>query len=293
MAFWEAIVFTSYLTPAIVEKAVCAALEEDTGPGDLTAILVPKRSVSAVLITREDGVLCGQAWFDATFRRLDPHCEIQWHAQDSDRVSAGMTLCELSGDARALLTGERTALNFVQVLSGTATAARRYADQVAHTKTRILDTRKTLPSLRLAQKYAVLCGGCQNHRLGLYDGVLIKENHIAAAGSIEAALRHAQKIAQGKLVEIEVETLAELDQALAAGASRILLDNFSVPDLRLAVARSHDQAQLEASGGITLETIAAVAETGVDFISIGDITKNARALDLSLRFTGPAFGGRG
>ncbi len=285
--------FTSYLTSSVVEKAVCAALEEDTGSGDLTALLVPEGLVQAALITREDGVLCGQAWFEATFRRLDPHCEIQWHAQDSDRVSAGMTLCELSGDARALLTGERTALNFVQVLSGTATAARRYADRITHTKTRILDTRKTLPGLRLAQKYAALCGGCQNHRLGLYDGVLIKENHIAAAGSIVAALRHAQKIAQGKLVEIEVETLAELDQALAAGATRILLDNFSVPDLRLAVARSQGRAQLEASGGITLDALAAVAETGVDFISIGDITKNVRALDLSLRFTGSASAGRG
>lgn len=285
--------FTSYLTSSVVEKAVCAALEEDAGSGDLTALLVPEGLVQAALITREDGVLCGQAWFEATFRRFDPHCEIQWHAQDSDRVSAGMTLCELSGDARALLTGERTALNFVQVLSGTATAARRYADRITHTKTRILDTRKTLPGLRLAQKYAVLCGGCQNHRLGLYDGVLIKENHIAAAGSIVAALRHAQKIAQGKLVEIEVETLAELDQALAAGATRILLDNFSVPDLRLAVARSQGRAQLEASGGITLDALAAVAETGVDFISIGDITKNVRALDLSLRFTGSASAGCG
>ena len=279
---------TSYLTPSLVEMAVRAALEEDVGPGDLTALLVPESPVSALLVTREDGVLCGQAWFDAAFRQLDPRCEILWHAKDTDLVQAGMALCELRGSARALLTAERTALNFVQVLSGTATMAHRYAERVAHTKARILDTRKTLPGLRLAQKYAVLCGGCQNHRLGLYDGVLIKENHIAAAGSLEVALQQAEKVAQGRPVEIEVETLAQLEKALEAGATRILLDNFSIENLRAAVGYTRGRALLEASGGITLANIAEVAETGVDFISIGDITKNVRALDLSLRFTGPA-----
>ncbi len=267
---------------------VHAALGEDIGAGDLTALLVPQGPATATLITREDGVLCGSAWFDATFRQLDPHSEIIWHAHDSDRIAAGTTLCELTGATRPLLTGERTALNFVQTLSGTATLARRYADCVAHTQARILDTRKTLPGLRLAQKYAVLCGGCQNHRIGLYDGVLIKENHIAAARSLEAALRHAEQIAEGRMVEIEVETLTQLEQALSAGAPRILLDNFSVADLRTAVLRTRGGALLEASGGITLENVAEVAETGVDFISIGDITKNVRALDLSLRFKEPA-----
>lgn len=278
----------SYLTASIIEKTVRAALEEDVGAGDLTAPLIPDGPAIAKLTTRENGVLCGQAWFDATFRQLDPRCEILWHAQDSDRVMAGMILCELRGAARPLLTGERTALNFVQTLSGTATLARSYADRVAHTGTRILDTRKTLPGLRLAQKYAVLCGGCQNHRLGLYDGILIKENHIAAAGGLETALRQAQQIAQGRMIEIEVETLAQLDQALNTGASRILLDNFSITDLRAAVQHTRGRALLEASGGITLDNVAEVAETGVNFISIGAITKYTGALDLSLRFSGPA-----
>lgn len=272
------------LTASTIKTTVQAALEEDLGAGDLTALLVPEGPATATLITREEGTLCGSAWFDATFQQLDPRCEIAWRAQDSDRVAAGMILCELRGPARALLTGERTAMNFLQTLSGTATLARRYADRIAHTRTRILDTRKTIPGLRLAQKYAVVCGGCQNHRLGLYDGILIKENHIAAAGSLKAALEHAKEIAQGRMVEIEVETLAQLDEALSAGAGRILLDNFSVADVQAAVLHARGQALLEASGGITLANVAEVAEAGVDFISIGDITKNIKALDLSLRF---------
>ncbi len=266
-----------------ISEMVRSALAEDVGRGDLTAALIDDQTWTATLITREPGILCGQAWFAETFRQLDPRVSFTWHAHDGARLLPGAVLCALRGAARALLTGERTALNFLQTLSGTATAARRYADAVAHTRTRILDTRKTIPGLRLAQKYAVRCGGCDNHRLGLYDGILIKENHIAAAGSLSALLERAASKPR-TFVEIEVETLEQLREALAAGGRRILLDNFSLADVRAAVALNARRAHLEASGGITLENVASFAETGVDFISIGDITKNLHALDLSLRF---------
>lgn len=269
-----------------IERAVSAAIAEDVGPGDLTACVLPLRGNGcARVITREPGVVCGEPWFTEVFRQIDPTVRIAWEARDGDRVAAGQVLCRLDGSARALLTGERVALNFLQLLSGTATQARRYADAVAGTGTVVLDTRKTVPGLRLAQKYAVACGGCRNHRMGLYDGILIKENHIAASGSVRAAVEAAKRDAPaGALVEIEVERLDQLREALAAGADRLLLDNFDLAALRTAVRETGGRARLEASGGITLANIRDVAETGVDFISIGDITKNVRALDLSMRF---------
>lgn len=267
-----------------IATSVQIALDEDVGSGDLTASLVPAGLATAVLTTREAGILCGTAWFNETFRQLDARVQIAWNATDGDRLAANDGVCRITGPARALLTGERTALNFLQTLSGTATAARAYADRVAHTAAVVLDTRKTVPGLRIAQKYAVRCGGCQNHRMGLYDGVLIKENHIAAAGSLAAAWQQARAVAAGKLVEIEVETLDQLEIALGAGVPRILLDNFPLAELRKAVKLTAGRAQLEASGGITLDNIAAYAETGVDFLSVGDLTKNVRALDLSFRF---------
>ena len=270
-----------------LRTTVAAALAEDLGPGDLTAQLVPATARGrARVITREAGVLCGSAWVDAVFAALDPGVRVAWHAADGDAVAPGQLLLVAEGPARALLTGERTALNFLQTLSGTATAARRYAAAIAGTGCRILDTRKTLPGLRLAQKYAVRCGGGRNHRLGLYDGILIKENHIAAAGSIAAAVGAARRLGAAVPVEVEVETLAELDEAFAAGADLALLDEFSLEDLRTAVARNRARTRplgLEASGGIDLETIGAIAATGVDFVSVGAITKHVRALDLSLR----------
>lgn len=278
----------SLLVPhTLIANQVRTALEEDVGSGDLTALLVPSRRARAVLRTREDGVLCGREWFDEVFAQLDPAVRVTWQTQDGERVAAGGALCEVEGPARALLTGERTAINFLQTLSGTATLARRYADAVAHTRARVLDTRKTVPGLRLAQKYAVRCGGCANHRVGLYDGVLIKENHIAAAGSIAVALAQATELAAGRMVEIEVETLAQLEEALAAGAPRVLLDNFAPADLRQAVAQTAGRALLEASGGITLANASLYAETGVDFLSVGELTKSVRALDLSLRLSLP------
>lgn len=273
------------LDPKIVHEMVMKALLEDVGSGDCTALLVPPGASSALLMTREPAVLCGCAWFEETFRQLDPLVNIVWYAADCDRIGAGDTICQLAGPARALLTGERTAINFLQTLSATATATRRYADLIAHTRAQVLDTRKTLPGWRLAQKYAVRCGGGTNHRLGLYDGILIKENHIIAAGSIATALQKAQAVAQGRMIEIEVETLAQLEEAVTAGATRILLDNFSLDTLHEAVRLNAGRARLEASGGISTETITAMAETGVDFLSVGDITKNIRAIDLSLRFT--------
>ena len=270
-----------------LRTTVAAALAEDLGPGDLTAQLVPAAARGrARVITREAGVLCGSAWVDAVFAALDPGVRVAWHAADGDAVAPGQLLLVAEGPARALLTGERTALNFLQTLSGTATAARRYAAAIAGTGCRILDTRKTLPGLRLAQKYAVRCGGGRNHRLGLYDGILIKENHIAAAGSIAAAVGAARRLGAAVPVEVEVETLAELDEAFAADADLALLDEFSLEDLRTAVARNRARTRplgLEASGGIDLETIGAIAATGVDFVSVGAITKHVRALDLSLR----------
>ncbi|MBI3897032.1 MAG: carboxylating nicotinate-nucleotide diphosphorylase [Gammaproteobacteria bacterium] len=268
-----------------IAAAVRIALAEDIGNGDLTAALIPATGTThASVITREDTILCGCAWFDEVFHQVEPQIRITWDANDGDAVGAGQRLCQLQGPARGLLTGERSALNFLQALSGTASAARRYVDAIRGTRTIILDTRKTLPGMRLAQKYAVRCGGAQNHRVGLYDGILIKENHIAAAGSITAAVGAAKASAPaGVFVEVEVENLPELHEALAAGAERILLDNFSRDDIRQAVAETAGRAKLEVSGGVTLADIRGLAETGVDYISIGDITKNLRAIDLSMR----------
>ena len=268
-----------------IAAQVRAALAEDVGAGDRTAALIPADALGrAHVLSREAAVLSGTAWVDEVFRQLDPTVVVDWLVRDADAIGTGQTLCRLSGPARSLLTGERTALNFLQTLSGTATLARRWADAVAGTKARILDTRKTIPGLRLAQKYAVTCGGCHNHRIGLYDAVLIKENHIAAAGSITAALRAAQREAAGLEIEIEVETLEQLGEALAAGARRILLDNFPLERLREAVAIAAGRARLEASGGVTLDTVRLIAETGVDDISVGALTKDVRAVDLSMRF---------
>jgi nicotinate-nucleotide pyrophosphorylase (carboxylating) len=271
--------------PTDLPAQVRAALAEDIGSGDVTAALVPADArLKATVITREDCLLCGTAWFDAVFASLDRGVRIDWQHQDGDHVSAGATLCTLEGPARALLTGERSALNFLQLLSGTATEARRYADAVAGTPCLVLDTRKTLPGLRTAQKYAVRVGGCGNHRMGLYDMVLIKENHIAAAGGIAAAVESARRTAPGIRVEVEVESLAELDEALAAGADIVMLDEFSLADLRTAVTRTAGRARLEASGSVDLARLRALAETGVDFVSVGSLTKHVRAVDLSMRF---------
>lgn len=261
-------------------------LAEDVGEGDLTAALIPESlPARAEVATREDMVLCGQSWFDAVFRRLDPAVSIEWRARDGESLSAGTVLCILFGSARALLTGERTALNLLQTLSATASMARRYADAVRGTRATVLDTRKTLPGLRLAQKYAVRCGGCANHRMGLYDGILIKENHILAAGSLTAAVRAARARHPSLPVEVEVENLPELAEALAAGAERILLDNFTLEAMRRAVEFTGGRARLEVSGNVTLESIRTIAETGVDFISVGGLTKHLHAIDLSLRVT--------
>ena len=234
-------------------------------------------------MTREAGILCGMAFASEAFRQTDPACQLDWLLADGDSLSAGDELCRIQGPARALLTAERTALNFIQLLSGTATTASLYAARVAHTGVKLLDTRKTLPGLRLAQKYAVACGGCHNHRIGLFDAFLIKENHIAAAGSISAAISTARRAATGKLIEVEVETAEELHQALEAGADRIMLDNFSLEQLCEAVKAARGRAELEASGNVTDETLVSIAETGVDLISIGALTKHVRALDLSMR----------
>ena len=269
-----------------ITETVRRALAEDVGAGDLTAALIPADArAEAQVITREDAVLCGTAWFDEVFRQVDKRIRIVWLVKDGDVMRAGQTLCNASGPARGLLTGERVALNFLQLLSGTATRAHQYVEAVRGTKTIVLDTRKTVPGLRRAQKYAVACGGAQNHRMGLYYAILIKENHIAAAGSITAALEAARHSApKGISVEIEVENIGQLREALAAGADRLLLDNFSVQELKAAVTETRARAKLEASGGIDLSNIRAFAETGVDFISVGNMTKNVRAVDLSMRF---------
>jgi nicotinate-nucleotide pyrophosphorylase (carboxylating) len=269
-------------------QTVRTALSEDVGSGDLTAHLVSEtRSAHASVICREPAVLCGMAWFDAVFAELDTRIHIEWLARDGARIMAGQRLCTLQGPARALLTGERTALNFLQTLSGTATLARRYADIVADLPVRILDTRKTLPGLRLAQKYAVRIGGCHNHRTGLYDGILIKENHIVAAGSIRQAIQQARAESPGFPVEIEVENEAQIGQALEADAERLLLDNFPLPELQRAVKLVEGRAELEASGGVTLQNLRETALAGVDFISIGTLTKNLQSIDLSMRFEKP------
>jgi len=271
---------------AAIVAQVQIALEEDLGSGDLTAALIAEDAeVSVQVVCREPATLAGTPWFDEVFRQLDAGIRISWRAADGERVEAGQLLCRLQGNTRALLSGERSALNYLQTLSGTATLARCYADAVAGTGVRILDTRKTLPGLRLQQKYAVVCGGCHNHRVGLYDAILIKENHILAAGSIAAALEAARaSVSTAVEIEIEVEGLDELQQALAAGARRVLLDNFDPDLLRKAVAANDGRARLEASGGVTLEGIREVAETGVDDISVGALTKDLRAVDLSMRF---------
>jgi len=275
--------------PPDIETQVAAALREDVGGGDVTANLVPAgQTARGSVITREHAVLCGRPWAVETFRQLDPQVQLQWHADDGEPLKAGQTVFELSGPARPILTGERTALNFLQLLSAVATETRRYVGAVAGTGCIILDTRKTLPGLRLAQKYAVKCGGGSNHRLGLYDMVLIKENHIVAAGSISAAIAAARRTAPGVKVEIEVESLTELEEALAAEPDIVMLDDFSLDDMRTAVARNRARGRpvaLEASGGISLQTVREIAQTGVDFISVGALTKHVRAIDLSLRLT--------
>ena len=272
---------------AEIDRNVAAALVEDIGGGDLTAMLTPGgHQASGSVISRQDAVMAGQAWFDACFQQLDPDADIAWQVNDGQRIAAGQTLCEIRAGTRALLTAERAALNFLQLLSGVATTTRRYVDAVAGTAARIVDTRKTLPGLRLAQKYAVRCGGGINHRLGLYDGILIKENHIIAAGGIARALEQARGLAgQSVFIQIEVETLDQLGEALEHGATMVLLDNMSLAQMREAVALTAGRAELEASGGIRLQTVRAIAETGVDRISIGGLTKDVRAVDLSLRHT--------
>jgi nicotinate-nucleotide pyrophosphorylase (carboxylating) len=275
----------SELIDSAVELDVARALDEDVGSGDLTARLIPStQTANARVITREAAVIAGRPWFDACFRALDPGCALDWQVKEGDTVEAGSVLVEISGNARALLTAERPALNFLQTLSAVATATRPYVEAVYGTRAAILDTRKTLPGLRIAEKYAVRVGGGQNQRVGLYDGILIKENHITAAGGIAQVLAAAYALAEGKVsVQIEVENLDELEQALAAGAKLILLDNFSLEDMRHAVHLTHGRALLEASGNITLDTVRAVADTGVDRISIGGLTKHIRAVDLSMR----------
>lgn len=269
----------------IVTENVRTALAEDIGSGDLSAALIPvEAEARARVVSREAAVICGRPWVDEVFRQLDTRVETEWLVQEGQRVEPEQVLLRLRGSARALLTGERTALNFLQSLSGTATEARRYADAVAGLAVKILDTRKTIPGLRQAQKYAVRCGGCHNHRYGLYDGVLIKENHILAAGSITAAVTGVRPFAQGRPVEVEVESLAELREALAAGADIIMLDNFSRARICEAVAINAGRARLEVSGNVSLEELRSLAKTGVDYISTGALTKHLRAVDLSLRF---------
>src|SRR3990167_8551591 len=271
---------------AEIEANVRRALREDIGSGDITAQLIPaERLAKATIITRDAAVIAGTAWVDAVFRQLDPRVAVHWQVRDGERVNPNQALFPLEGPARSLLTGERCALNFLQLLSGVATRAQYLADFVAETQVKLLDTRKTLPGLRLAQKYAVTCGGCHNHRIGLYDAFLIKENHIAACGGIPEAINAAHKIAPGKPVEIEVESLAELKEALAAGADIIMLDELSLDDMRTAVKLTAGRAKLEASGGINDATLRSVAETGVDYISLGTLTKDIKAVDLSMRLS--------
>ncbi len=270
-----------------IQTLVETALAEDIGSGDLTAQLIPEAaSAHAQLISRDVAILCGRPWFDAVFAELDKSVELVWRAAEGDNLEPDQTLCELRGNARSILTAERTAINLLQTLSGTATTTRKYVDQLEGLNTRVLDTRKTIPGMRLAQKYACKIGGAVNHRIGLYDGVLIKENHIRAAGSIAEAMHQAlENISHGRLLEVEVENLNELCEALDAGARRILLDNFSLEQLREAVAIRPEQVEFEASGNVSLETLREIAQTGVDFISVGALTKHLHAVDYSLQFT--------
>ncbi len=273
--------------PSIIQQDVARALAEDIGSGDLSAALVPQDAkAQAHVITREAMHLAGAAWFEEVFRQLDGRIEVRWAAADGDHLAPGALLCTLQGPARGMLSGERTALNFVQTLSATATRTHRFVRAVHGTKARILDTRKTLPGLRQAQKYAVTCGGGWNHRMGLYDAILIKENHIAAAGGLTAAVVRARHLAPEVMIEVEVEDMEQLEEALMAGVSRILLDDFELDQLRAAVALTAGRAELEASGGVKLDNVRAIAETGVDFISIGSLTKDVQAIDLSMRFLG-------
>lgn len=269
----------------IIHQQVRWALEEDVGGGDVTAGLIdPQRQVKATVISREVAVLCGLAWFNEVFRQLDPTIHIQWHFQDGEQLSPDTVICELQGNARSLLSGERSALNFLQTLSGTATLTQRYVTAVEGTPARVLDTRKTLPGLRMAQKYAVCCGGGVNHRKGLYDMVLIKENHIASAGSIESAVARARQQQPQLAVEVEVENLDQLREAIDSGVDRVLLDNMALQEMREAVTMARGIVELEASGGVNLDSIAAIAATGVDYISVGSITKDVTAVDFSMRF---------
>ncbi len=265
------------------EEEIRQFLQEDIGSGDITAAIIPENTrAKAIIICRDHAVICGQPWFNAVFKQLDDNISINWQISEGEKVDKNTVLCKLEGSARHLLTGERTALNLLQTLSATATIAREYADAVSGTGCKVLDTRKTIPGLRMAQKYAVRCGGCFNHRIGLFDAVLIKENHIIAAGSLEKAI-YTARVYTDKMVEIEVESLTEFEQALAAKPDRILLDNFSVTELKKAVDSNNGRLELEASGNITLKNIRQVAETGVDYISIGALTKNIQATDLSMR----------
>nr|WP_298165514.1 carboxylating nicotinate-nucleotide diphosphorylase [uncultured Pseudomonas sp.] len=271
---------------AEIEANARRALAEDIGSGDITAQLIPaERMAHATVITRESAVICGTSWVDAVFRQLDPRVAVHWQVRDGERASPNQALFHLEGPARALLSGERSALNFLQTLSAVATRCQHYADLVQGTAVKLLDTRKTLPGLRLAQKYAVTQGGCHNHRIGLFDAFLIKENHIAACGGIAAAVQAAHRIAPGKPVEVEVESLEELRQALEAGADIVMLDELSQDEMRQAVSITQGRAKLEASGGINESTLRAIAETGVDYISIGTLTKDVKAVDLSMRLS--------
>lgn len=273
------------IDPQQIADDVTRALEEDIGSGDVSARLIPaEKDATGRILAREDAVLAGTAWAEAAFRRVSNRIQIDWNTQDGARIRANDVLCTLVGPARALLTAERTALNFLQTLSATATVTRQYVDLIAGTRAQILDTRKTLPGLRLAQKYAVTCGGGTNHRIGLYDMVMLKENHIMSAGSITAAVQTCRQIHPELPLEVEVENLAQLHEALSVGVTRILLDNFDRDGLRAAVVLNQNRAKLEASGNVNLTTVRAIAETGVDFISIGGLTKHVRAIDLSLRF---------
>ena len=265
-------------------ETVAQSLREDIGDGDITAMLIPQARISrGHVITRDAATIAGRAWVEEVFRQVDPEVTLNWQVQDGDEASPGQSLFSMEGPARSLLTAERSALNWLQLLSGVATTCAGHARRVAHTGVQLLDTRKTLPGLRLAQKYAVTCGGCHNHRIGLWDAFLIKENHIAACGSIADAVREARRLAPGRPVEVETENLEELDQALAAGTDIIMLDEFSLEDMRQAVIHTAGAAKLEASGGVNSETLVPIAETGVDYISIGALTKDVRAVDLSMR----------
>ncbi len=268
-----------------LKEDVSRALTEDLGDGDVSAQLIDaEQKLQTRLLVREDAVLCGTEWFIETFRQCDDSIQVQWLARDGDRISTDSVLCHISGPARPLLTAERTALNFLQTLSGTASTTAHYADLIKHTRCRVLDTRKTIPHLRFAQKYAVTCGGGLNHRIGLYDAYLIKENHLAACGSIAAAVSRGRALKPGLLLEVEVESIDQLQQAIDAGVDRALLDNFSLEETHQAVELNRQRIQLEASGNITDQSLLAIAETGVDFVSIGALTKHLRAIDFSLRF---------